>query len=68
MAIYWIILGLLAALAAYQQYRMFAVRRQASSREELFQIVTENAADMIALVECPSDNVVVFRPSMSHDG
>jgi PAS domain S-box-containing protein/diguanylate cyclase (GGDEF)-like protein len=51
MAIYWIILGLLAALAAYQQYRMLGVRREAKNREELFQIVTENAADMIALVD-----------------
>ncbi len=48
---HWIILGLLAALAAYQQYRIFTARREAKKREELFQIVTENAADMIALVD-----------------
>ena len=44
-------IGLLAALSAYQQYRIFKGRREARKHEELFQIVTENAADMIALVD-----------------
>ena len=48
---YPISLGILAALAIYQQFRMFQIRRNAKKREELFQIVTENAADMIALVD-----------------
>jgi PAS domain S-box-containing protein len=47
----YFIFGVLAALVVYQQYRIFKVRREAKNREELFQIVTENAADMIALVD-----------------
>ncbi len=35
----------------YQQVRVYRIRRVARKREELFQIVTENAADMIALVD-----------------
>jgi len=47
----WISLGALAILVAYQQFRMYWIQREADKREELFQIVTENAADMIALVD-----------------
>ncbi len=47
----WIILSALAVLAVYQQFRMYQIRRESKKREELFQIVTENAADMIALVD-----------------
>jgi diguanylate cyclase (GGDEF)-like protein/PAS domain S-box-containing protein len=47
----WISLGALAILVAYQQFRMYRVQREAAKRDELFQIVTENAADMIALVD-----------------
>jgi diguanylate cyclase (GGDEF)-like protein/PAS domain S-box-containing protein len=47
----WIALGTLAALAIYQYFRVYQVRRESKKREELFQIVTENAADMIALVD-----------------
>lgn len=47
--------GLLSAallvLLAYQQRRLYAFRQQAAKREELFRIVAENAADMIALVD-----------------
>src|SRR5208283_1226782 len=35
----------------YQQSRMYLARRESKQREELFRIVTENAADMIALVD-----------------
>ncbi|HZC22076.1 MAG TPA: EAL domain-containing protein, partial [Candidatus Binatia bacterium] len=35
----------------YQQFRIYSIRREAKKNEELFQIVTENAADMIALVD-----------------
>jgi diguanylate cyclase (GGDEF)-like protein/PAS domain S-box-containing protein len=38
-------------LAAYQQMRIVLLHRATKNREELFQIVTENAADMIALVD-----------------
>jgi diguanylate cyclase (GGDEF)-like protein/PAS domain S-box-containing protein len=47
----WILLGALPILLVYQQIRMYRVQREAKKREELFQIVTENAADMIALVD-----------------
>ena len=47
----WIALGALAILVVYQQFRMYMARRESKKREELFQIVTENAADMIALVD-----------------
>jgi diguanylate cyclase (GGDEF)-like protein/PAS domain S-box-containing protein len=47
----WIAFGSLAILAVYQQIRVYLIHRQSKQREELFQIVTENAADMIALVD-----------------
>jgi len=47
----WIALGALAILAVYQQVRAYQTQRETKKREELFQIVTENAADMIALVD-----------------
>lgn len=47
----WELLCVLAALVAYQQFRMYQLHQAAKHREELFQIVTENAADMIALVD-----------------
>jgi diguanylate cyclase (GGDEF)-like protein/PAS domain S-box-containing protein len=47
----WIALGALAILVVYQQCRMYLAHRESKKREELFQIVTENAADMIALVD-----------------
>ena len=47
----WIALGVLAILVAYQQVRMYGARGESKKRDELFQIVTENAADMIALVD-----------------
>jgi len=48
---FWIPLGALAILVIYQQVRMYQIHREARKHEELFQIVTENAADMIALVD-----------------
>ncbi|HUA15179.1 MAG TPA: EAL domain-containing protein [Verrucomicrobiae bacterium] len=47
----WISLGALVALVLYQQLRIFQIHRESKKNEELFQIVTENAADMIALVD-----------------
>jgi diguanylate cyclase (GGDEF)-like protein/PAS domain S-box-containing protein len=47
----WIALSALAILVVYQQVRMFRARGESKKRDELFQIVTENAADMIALVD-----------------
>lgn len=48
---FWIPLGALTCLVVYQQFRLYWVHRAAKKQEELFQIVTENAADMIALVD-----------------
>lgn len=47
----WIFVGVLALVSVYQQVRIYQIHRQAKSKEELFRIVTENAADMIALVD-----------------
>jgi diguanylate cyclase (GGDEF)-like protein/PAS domain S-box-containing protein len=47
----WSALGALSILVLYQQFRMYLARRESKQREELFRIVTENAADMIALVD-----------------
>src|SRR5258708_22140768 len=47
----WLIFGVFGVLLAYQQWRIFRIGRDAKKNEELFQIVTENAADMIALVD-----------------
>src|ERR1700687_3899174 len=41
----------LAILVIYQQIRIYMIHRDSRTKEELFQIVTENAADMIALVD-----------------
>ncbi len=48
---FWIPLGVLAVLVIYQQFRIYQIHRESKKNEELFQIVTENAADMIALVD-----------------
>src|ERR1700675_2418281 len=48
----WIALGVLIALVLlYQEFRIYRIRQTSKQREELFKIVTENAADMIALVD-----------------
>lgn len=48
---FWIPLGAMVAVVLYQQIRIYQIHREARNKEELFQIVTENAADMIALVD-----------------
>jgi len=48
---FWVPLGALAGLVIYQQVRIYQIHRESRKNEELFQIVTENAADMIALVD-----------------
>jgi diguanylate cyclase (GGDEF)-like protein/PAS domain S-box-containing protein len=47
----WIVLSALTLIGIYQQFRIYRTRRESTKREELFQIITENAADMIALVD-----------------
>jgi len=44
-------LGSLLGLVLYQQFWIYRINKKFKQREELFQIVTENAADMIALVD-----------------
>jgi diguanylate cyclase (GGDEF)-like protein/PAS domain S-box-containing protein len=51
MHVYWILLTALGVVALYQQFRFYRVHRESKKNEELFKIVTENAADMIALVD-----------------
>jgi diguanylate cyclase (GGDEF)-like protein/PAS domain S-box-containing protein len=46
----YLFIGLIVLLA-YQQWRVAQLRKNAVKREELFRIVAENAADMIALVD-----------------
>jgi len=48
---FWMPLGAFLALVIYQQVRIFLIHREAKKKEEIFQVVTENAADMIALVD-----------------
>jgi len=48
---YAIALCALTFLVVYQQVRLYRVQRDAKKHEELFQIVAENASDMIALVD-----------------
>ncbi len=48
---YGITLAALGILVVFQQFWMYRTRRRSKQRDELFQIVTENAADMIALVD-----------------
>jgi PAS domain S-box-containing protein len=47
----WLVLAALVVLVGYQRVRFNQIQRHSKHREELFQIVTENAADMIALVD-----------------
>jgi diguanylate cyclase (GGDEF)-like protein/PAS domain S-box-containing protein len=47
----WTAICALILLVFYQQFRIYWERRRSRNRDELFQIVTENAADMIALVD-----------------
>src|SRR5579859_218795 len=51
LAWFWIPLAALIILVIYQQFRIYQIHCESLKNEELFQIVTENAADMIALVD-----------------
>src|SRR5437660_11932419 len=53
----WIALGALAILVVWQQARVRRIQRESKQRDELFKIVTENAADMIALVDVKGDRL-----------
>jgi len=47
----WIAIGSLAALVIGEELRIYKAHREFRKRDEIFQAVTENAADMIALVD-----------------
>ena len=47
----WIALGALTVLVIVEQLRILKAKRELRKRDEIFQAVTENAADMIALVD-----------------
>jgi PAS domain S-box-containing protein len=47
----WIALGALAILVMGEEIRLYRAFREFRKRDEIFQVVTENAADMIALVD-----------------
>jgi diguanylate cyclase (GGDEF)-like protein/PAS domain S-box-containing protein len=47
----WIALGVLTVLVIVEQLRIFKASREFRKKDEIFQVVTENAADMIALVD-----------------
>jgi PAS domain S-box-containing protein len=47
----WIALGVLVVLVIVEQLRIFKANREFRKKDEIFQVVTENAADMIALVD-----------------
>jgi len=47
----WLVVGALVVLVGYQRWRFNEIQQQSKKREELFQLVAENAADMIALVD-----------------
>jgi len=47
----WSALGALAVLVIGEELRIYNARRESRKRDEIFQAVTENAADMIALVD-----------------
>ena len=47
----WIVAGGLASGLLAQELRIYRIRRDARNQQEIFQAVTENAADMIAMVD-----------------
>jgi len=47
----WVSLGAIAIVVAMEELRMYWLRRESAKKEDIFQVVTENAADMIALVD-----------------
>src|SRR5947207_4723356 len=50
----WGLLGLVLLFdiySLYQQFQIQSVRRQLTARDELFRVITENAVDMIAVVD-----------------
>ena len=48
---FWTALGALALIVICEELRIYKIHRASRTNEEIFRIVTENAADMIALVD-----------------
>jgi uncharacterized protein (UPF0262 family) len=47
----WIALGTLAVLVIVEELRLYKAHREFRKKDEIFQAVTESAADMIASVD-----------------
>ena len=47
----WLAMGASALMVACEELRILKIHRDSRKNEEIFKIVTENAADMIALVD-----------------
>ena len=43
----WVSLGATAIAVALEELRMYRLRRESAKKEEIFQVVTENAADRL---------------------
>jgi PAS domain S-box-containing protein len=41
----------------YQQFQLQRIRRELTERNQLFEVITENAADMIAVVDCAGNRL-----------
>jgi PAS domain S-box-containing protein len=41
----------------YQQVQLHRIRRELTERNQLFEVITENAADMIAVIDCAGNRV-----------
>ncbi len=64
----WGLLGLILLFdvySLYQQFQIHSVRRQLLSRDELFRVISENAADLIAVVD-GNGKRVYNSPSYQH--
>jgi PAS domain S-box-containing protein len=56
----WGLLGLVLLFdiySLYQQFQIQSVRRQLMARDELFRVISENAADMIAVVDQKTNRI-----------
>src|SRR5437870_13875867 len=50
-ALAWLVL-LFDNYTVYQHLQLQRIRRQLAERDQLFELITENAADMIAVIDC----------------
>jgi PAS domain S-box-containing protein len=41
----------------YQQFQLQRIRRELAQRNQLFEVITENAADMIAVIDCAGNRL-----------